>query len=167
MTIAEVLLLDYDAEIANTRRLLERIPEGAPQWKPHDKSMAIGRLAVHVATLPTFGATILTTDGLNLGEAKFPSLAFESREKLLAALEETSGPARKALAAASDEYLLADWKLTWGEKVISEGSRAVLYRTMFLNHLVHHRGQLTVYLRLNDVPVPGLYGPSADETFVP
>jgi uncharacterized damage-inducible protein DinB len=165
MSIAEVLLLDYDTEIENTRRVLERIPEDNPQWKPHDKSMPIGRLAVHVATLPNFATTILTTDGLNLGAAKFPALVFENREKLLAALEETSGKLREALEGATDEQLNTHWQLTWGDKVVKEGSRALLYRTMFLNHLVHHRAQLTVYLRLNEVPVPGLYGPSADETF--
>ena len=163
MTIAEVLLLDYDAEIQNTRRILERIPEDNPQWKPHDKSMPIGRLAVHVSRLPDFATTILTTDNLDLGSRKFPPLVFESREKLLAQLEQTSTEARQALQSASDERLQSHWKLSWGDKVFAEGPRAVLYRTMFLNHLVHHRGQLSVYLRLNEVPVPGLYGPSADE----
>jgi uncharacterized damage-inducible protein DinB len=165
MTIAEVLLLDYDAEIENTRRVLERIPEDNPQWKPHEKSMPMGRLAVHVARLPMFGSTILTTDELQLATAKFPDLIFQGREQLLADLEETSTVTRQALESSSDEQLLAHWKLSWGDKVIRHDRRAVLYRTMFLNHLVHHRGQLSVYLRLNDVPVPGLYGPSADEQF--
>src|SRR5271170_6068227 len=163
MTIAETLLLDYDAEIQNTRRLLERIPEHKPDWKPHDKSMPMGRLAVHVARLPDFATTILTTNDLNLANHKFPPLVFESREKLLAQLEKTNTEARHALQSATDEHLLTRWKLSWGDKLIAEGPRAVLYRTMFLNHLVHHRGQLSVYLRLNEVPVPGLYGPSADE----
>ena len=162
MTIAEILLLDYDAEIQNTRRILERIPDNA-QWKPHEKSMPIGRLATHVSRLPDFAKTILTTDELNLANIKFPPLVFESTEKLLADLEQTSTEARHALESATDEHLLAMWKLSWGDKVIRHDRRAVLYRTMFLNHLVHHRGQLTVYLRLNEVPVPGLYGPSADE----
>jgi uncharacterized damage-inducible protein DinB len=162
MTIAEVLLLDYDAEIANTRRILERIPDNA-QWKPHDKSMPMGRLAVHVSRLPDFATTILTTDDLNLANHKFPPMVFESTAQLLAELEKTSTEARHALESSTDERLQAHWKLSWGEKTIAEGPRAVLYRTMFLNHLVHHRGQLSVYLRLNEVPVPGLYGPSADE----
>jgi uncharacterized damage-inducible protein DinB len=163
MTIAEVLLFDYDAEIQNTRRILERIPEDKPDWKPHEKSMPMGRLAVHVSRLPDFATTILTTDDLDMTTRKFPPLVFESREKLLAQLEQTSTEARHALQSASDEHLAANWKLSWGEKMIAAGPRAVLYRTMFLNHLVHHRGQLSVYLRLNEVPVPGLYGPSADE----
>jgi uncharacterized damage-inducible protein DinB len=163
MTIAETLLLDYDAEIANTRRILERIPEDNPQWKPHDKSMPIGRLAVHVSRLPEFASMILSTPGLDLATAKFPPLVFENREKLLTNLDETSTAARQVLQSATDEQLNTVWKLSWGDKTIAEAARAVLYRTMFLNHLVHHRGQLSVYLRLNDVPVPGLYGPSADE----
>ena len=163
MTIAETLLLDYDAEIQNTRRILERIPEDKPDWAPHPKSMPMGRLAVHVARLPMFGSTILTTDELDMATAKFPPLVFESREKLLAQLEETSATTRKALESSTDEHLLKHWKLRFGDKVFGDGPRAVLYRTMFLNHLVHHRGQLSVYLRLNEVPVPGLYGPSADE----
>jgi uncharacterized damage-inducible protein DinB len=163
MTIAETLLLDYDAEIQNTRRILERIPEDKPDWVPHPKSMPMGRLAVHVARLPDFATTILTTDNLDLGSRKFPPMVFESREKLLAQLEKTSAEARQALQSATDEQLQTQWKLSWGDKTIADASRAVLFRTMFLNHLIHHRGQLTVYLRLNEVPVPGLYGPSADE----
>ncbi len=163
MTIAEVLLLDYDAEIANTRRVLERVPEDKPDWKPHEKSMPMGRLAVHVARLPEFAKMILTSDDLDLATAKLPTLFFEGREKLVALLDETSTETRQALQSATDEQLLTRWKLSWGEKVITEGPRATLYRTMFLNHLVHHRAQLSVYLRLNEVPVPGLYGPSADE----
>jgi uncharacterized damage-inducible protein DinB len=162
MTIAETLLLDYDAEIANTRRILERIPDNA-QWKPHEKSMPIGRLAVHVSRLPEFATTILTTPELNLAHHKFPPMVFESREQLLTNLDETSTAARQALQSATDEQLSTVWKLSWGDKTIAEGPRARVYRNMFFNHLIHHRGQLTVYLRLNEVPVPGLYGPSADE----
>jgi uncharacterized damage-inducible protein DinB len=164
MTIAETLLLDYDAEIKNTRRLLERIPEDKPEWRPHPKSMPMGRLAVHVARLPMFGSTILTTDELDMATAKFPSLVFEGREKLLEQLEETSTTTRKALESSSDEHLLKNWKLRFGDQVFGDGPRVVLYKTMFFNHLIHHRGQLTVYLRLNEVPVPGLYGPSADDS---
>jgi len=167
VTIAEVLLLDFDSEIASTRRTLERIPEDKPDWRPHLKSMPMGRLAAHVARLPDFAAIILTTDGLNLATAKFPPLIFEGRAALLATLEETSKSAREALEASSDEALMTDWKLLWGEKVVREGPRAMVYRDMFLNHMVHHRAQLGIYLRLNEVPVPGLYGPSADEVFVP
>jgi len=165
MKIADVLLLDFDDEIQNSRRILERIPEDKPQWVPHPKSMPMGRLAAHVARLPQFATTMLTTDELDMATAKFPPLVFEGREKLLDMLEKTSGKARDALKSSSDEHLLKHWKLRMGDKTFADGPRAQLYRGMFLNHMAHHRGQLSVYLRLNDVPVPGIFGPSADETF--
>jgi uncharacterized damage-inducible protein DinB len=166
MTIAEVLLLDYEAEINNTRRTLERIPESDPQWKPDEKSMAIGRLALHTARLPHFGTTMLSTEALDLAASKFPALTFESTAHLLAELERTASECRHHLEAASDADLQKTWKLSFGDKVITAGPRMVLYRTMFLNHMVHHRAQLGVYLRLLKIPVPGLYGPSADEPFL-
>jgi uncharacterized damage-inducible protein DinB len=163
MSIAETLLLDFDAEIANTRRTLERIPEADPQWKPAEKSMPIGRLALHVARLPDFCTRILTTPNLDMGTYKFPPLLFESTAHLLSELTRTSTEARGHLASAPDDELRKSWKLSMGDRVFVDGPRMVLYRTMFLNHMVHHRAQLGVYLRLLDIPVPGLYGPSADE----
>lgn len=165
MTPAETLLVDFDHEIASTRRLLERIPENDPQWKPHGKSMAIGRLALHVATLPKFCTRIFATPELNFATEKFPDLVFQSTPHLLSELDQTAKEANTHVASASEDHLRQNWRLLWGDRVIVEGPRIVLYRTMFLNHLVHHRGQLTVYLRLLDIPVPGLYGPSADEPF--
>lgn len=165
MSIAEILLLDFDSEIASTRRTLERIPENEPQWKPHEKSMAIGRLALHVARLPQFCTRILTTPELNMAKEKFPDFIFESTAHLLSELDGTAAEAKSHLAAASDEELRKNWRLSFGDRVIADAPRMVLYRTMFLNHLVHHRAQLGVYLRLLKVPVPGLYGPSADEPF--
>ena len=166
MTIAEVLLLDFDAEIANTRRTLERIPENDPQWKPHEKSMPIGRLALHTARLPMFCSRILTTAELDIAKDKFPDFVFESTAHLLSELDRTAAEARANLAASSDDDLRKHWKLAFGDKVFVDAPRMVLYRTMFLNHVVHHRAQLGVYLRLLNIPVPGLYGPSADEAFV-
>ena len=165
MTIAETLLIDFDPEIDGTRRTLERIPEKDPQWKPHDKSMAIGRLALHVARLPEFCTQILTTDELNLATTKFPDLTFQSTAHLLSELERSAAEAKSVVASSSDEDLKKIWKLSFGDRVIVEAPRMVLYRTMFLNHMVHHRAQLGVYLRNLNVPVPGLYGPSADEPF--
>jgi uncharacterized damage-inducible protein DinB len=163
MTIAEILLLDFDTEMRNTRVTLERIPEDKPDFKPHDKSMPFGRLAAHVAGLCHFGTTILTTDSIDMAVDKFPPLVFVSREKLLADFDSCSQEARQALAQTTDEQMGKNWKLSWGPKVIADGPRPLLYRTMFFNHLVHHRAQLGVYLRLNDIPVPALYGPSADD----
>jgi uncharacterized damage-inducible protein DinB len=163
MTISEILLLDYDAEIASTRRTLSRIPENDPQWKPDEKSMPIGRLALHTSRLPDFCTRILTVENLDMSQAKFPPFIFESTAHLLSELDRSSAEARTHLQAASDADLQKNWKLTLGEKVFADGPRMLLYRTMFLNHLVHHRAQLGVYLRLLKLPVPALYGPSADE----
>lgn len=165
MSIAEILLVDFDIEIANPRRTLERIPENDPQWRPHEKSMPLGRLALHVARLPQFCSRILTTPELNMANEKFPDFVFESTAHLLSELEKHAAEAKSHLAASSDEQLRNDWQLLFGDRVIVKGPRMLLYRTMFLNHLVHHRAQLGVYLRLQKLPVPGLYGPSADEPF--
>ncbi len=165
MTIAEILLLDFDSEMAGARRTLERIPEKDPEWRPHPKSMPIGRLALHVARLPEFCTRIVTTPELNMATAKFPGFVFESTAHLVSELERTASEAKSHLAAASDEDLRKNWRLSFGDRVLVEAPRMVLYRTMFLNHIVHHRAQLGVYLRLLDIPVPGLYGPSADEPF--
>jgi uncharacterized damage-inducible protein DinB len=163
--IIETMLVDFDAEIASTRRLLERIPENDPAWKPHEKSMPIGRLALHVARLPDFWHRIITTPELDLSKTKFPDLVFQSRQHLLSELERSSREAKQATEAASEEDLRKTWKCSWQGKTIVDAPRLMLYRTMFLNHMVHHRGQLTVYLRLLNIPIPGLYGPSADEAF--
>jgi len=167
MTTAELLLQDFDIEIGMTRRILERIPEDIPDYKCHEKSMALGRLAVHVATLPRFGITILTTPAMDLATAEWPDMTFVSREKLLADFDALAAELRIALAAASDANLAAIWKFSFGDRVINEHPRSLAYRHMCFNHLIHHRAQLGVYLRLNDLPVPGLYGPSADEPFTP
>jgi uncharacterized damage-inducible protein DinB len=165
MTIAEILLLDFDSEISNTRRTLERIPEKEPNWKPHEKSMPIGRLALHTARLPQFCSSILATPELDMDKEKMPSFVFESTKHLLSELDRTAAEARSHLAASSDEDLKRAWKLSFGGRVIVEAPRMLLYRTMFLNHLVHHRAQLGVNLRLLNISVPALYGPSADEPF--
>jgi uncharacterized damage-inducible protein DinB len=167
MTIAEVLLEDYDMEIAMTRRVLAGIPEDKPDFKPHPKSAALGKLTMHVATIPAFGATILTTPGMNLADPanKWPDQTFRSRAAALATFDEDAARCRAALAGLSDQELAAPWKFSFGDKVISETPKSLAYRHMCFNHLIHHRSQLLVYLRLNDIPVPGIYGPSADEPF--
>ena len=164
MTIAEILLQDFDHEMKGTRTTLERIPADKPEFKCHDKSMPMGRLAVHVAFLPRFATNLLTTDSLDLATTKWPDMVFVSREKLLADFDALAAEARGHLASSTDEYLQKNWKMVWGDKVIADTPRSSLYRTMFLNHIIHHRAQLGVYLRLNDVPVPALYGPSADDS---
>jgi uncharacterized damage-inducible protein DinB len=169
MTTSELLLEDFDAEMANTRRTLERIPEETPDYKPHGKSMPCGKLAMHVATLPRFGKVILTTPGMDMANptTPWPDMTFTTHDNLLATFDSNATEARKALAAATDADLAAPWKFSFGEHLISEKPRSTTYRLMFFNHLIHHRAQLGVYLRLNDIPVPGIYGPSADEPFGP
>jgi uncharacterized damage-inducible protein DinB len=166
MTISEILLQDYDIEISNTRRTLERVPEGKNDFKCHDKSMPLGKLAMHCATLPLFGSYILLDDGMDLANSKRPQSSFEfvSREESLRQFDENAAICRKAIASASDEDLSKEWRFSFGEQVICNNSRSLTFRQMCFNHLIHHTAQLGVYLRLNDIPVPALYGPSADET---
>ncbi len=169
MKISEILLQDFDTEISNTRRTLERVPEGKNDWKCHDKSMPLGKLAMHCATLPLFGYYILEDEEMDLANSRRPhsSLEFTTREDALKALDEAAAKCRQSLVNASDEALHTKWKFSYGEHLISEGPRSVAFRQMFFDHLIHHTAQLGVYLRLNDIPVPALYGPSADEQWSP
>ena len=170
MTIAEILLQDYDLEISNTRRTLKRVPE-TPDWVPHEKSMKIGKLAMHCAYMPLFGLYILEDEGMNLADPNpkrtHADLTFTTTANAVAVLDESSAKLRAALASASDNHLATTWPFSFGEHIISNVSRSATYRTMMLNHLVHHTAQLGVYLRLNNIPVPALYGPSADEQWSP
>ena len=169
MTIAEILLEDFDAEISNTRRTLERVPEDKPDYKPHEKSMPLGRLAMHCATLPLFGYYLIEDDSMDLAAPKRPhaDLTFKSRADCLAQLDESAAKCRAALQSASDDHLRAPWRFTWGEQLISDDSRIRQFRSIFFNHLIHHVAQVGVYLRLNNIPLPALYGPSADEQWSP
>jgi uncharacterized damage-inducible protein DinB len=162
---ADFLLQELDAELANTRRTLERIPENLPDYKPHDKSMALGRMAMHCATLPLFGSYIIEDPAMDLAKSNRPhsDLTFRSREECLKRFDESAGQCRRVVADVSDEALAEPWRFSWGEHVISNNPRATSFRLLFLYHMVHHVAQLGVYLRLNNLPVPGLYGPSADE----
>jgi uncharacterized damage-inducible protein DinB len=165
MTISETLLQDFDVEISNTRRTLERVPEAKNDWKCHDKSMPLGKLAMHCATLPLFGSYIIIDDGMDIAAPKRPHtpLEFTTRADALQKLDEGAAACRKAIAAATDESLAAPWKFSYGDRIISNKPRSLTFRQMCFNHLIHHTAQLGVYLRLNDIPVPALYGPSADE----
>lgn len=165
MTIAEILLQDFDIEISNTRRTLERVPDDMPDWAPHEKSMKMGKLAMHCASLPLFGVYIVEDEGMDMGNSTrpHPSLVFESREACLQRLDESAARCRAALATASDADLEKAWAFSFGEHMISNAARSKTFRLMCFNHLIHHTAQLGVYLRLNGIPVPALYGPSADE----
>lgn len=164
-TIAELLTAEIEREAAGTRRALERVPEGRNDWKPHEKSMPLGYLAGLVATMSSWVAAIIDQDDLDLAApGEFGTGDFETNRVLLEAFEKALTRAKEALATATDEHLLTTpWKLLVQGKVVVEEKRYVAIRDLTLNHLAHHRGQLTVYLRLNDIPVPSLYGPTADE----
>jgi uncharacterized damage-inducible protein DinB len=164
MTINELLLLEFDEEVKKTRTMLERVPENKKDFAPHAKSMPLGRLAPHVAELAGFGLTILTTPELDFAKSSIRPLPFESAEQLVKAFDEGAAQARAALKNTPDGAWTENWKLSFQGKPIFNGLRFLAYRQMFLNHLVHHRAQLGVYLRLNEKPVPATYGPSADDT---
>jgi len=163
MKIADVLLLDYDSEIAATRRILALVPDDKADWKPHEKSFTISKLALHVATLPRFGNVIITKPHWDMAVDKLPVPVYESTANTLAQLDQYSAEARKALAAATDADLEQKWKFSFGDKVILELPRMTCWRSLFFNHMMHHRSQLLVYLRLLDIPLPATYGPSADD----
>lgn len=166
MSIGQSLIPEFDHEMKVTRTLLERIPEDQLTWKPHEKSMTLGRLAGHLAELPRFPVSMIELDELDFapkdGTPRVPLVA-ESRQHVLDIFDKKVAQARPVIAGASDEHLAKTWKLSMGGKTIFALPRAVAIRQMFMNHVVHHRGQLSVYLRLLDVSVPSIYGPSADE----
>ncbi|HVB41067.1 MAG TPA: DinB family protein [Terriglobales bacterium] len=162
MDINALLLAEFDSELKATRAALERVPN-QPDFAAHPKSMPLKNLAPHVAQLPEFGVLVLTTPGLDFATAQFQRLPFESAAQLVAAFDTGAARVRSALTAATENSWSANWKLSHGSATLFEGSRFVAYRQMFLNHLVHHRAQLGVYLRLLNVAVPRTYGPSADE----
>jgi uncharacterized damage-inducible protein DinB len=163
MNISEMLLPEFDMEMNNTRKTLERIPEDKFAWKPHAKSFTLQKLAVHVATLPSWLNTTLNSDHLDV-TAPFPQYAIQNRNDVLAVFEKSAAEARTALVNAHDEDFFKTWSLKNGETVIFTMPKIAVIRSFMMNHLIHHRAQLGVYLRLNDVAVPSIYGPSADES---
>lgn len=164
MSISELLLPEFDQEMKVTRTMLERVPFDKNDFAPHAKSMPLNKLAPHVAELAGFGTTVLTTPELDFSAApNRPRPPFESAG-LLKAFDENAAKAREALKNMKDEDWTKPWKLSFQGKPIFSGQKFLAYRAMFMNHLVHHRAQLGVYLRLNGKPLPATYGPSADDT---
>jgi uncharacterized damage-inducible protein DinB len=163
MPINELLLTELDEEIKKTRTMLERVPEDKMDFAPHPRSMPMNKLAPHVAQLAGFGLTILTTPELDFAKGSIESLPFESVAQLVRAFDEGAAKVRTALKNTPDAAWTQPWKLSFGDKPIFSGTRFLAYRQMFLNHIVHHRAQLGVYLRMNEKPVPSTYGPSADD----
>ena len=167
MTLSSVLLPEFDKEMASTRATLERIPEDKLGWKPHEKSMPLGRLAGHLAELVWFGKAVIEQDSLDFappgGSRPMQPTVAASREHVLGVFDKNTTEARAAIASASDDHLSQPWALLSGGKTFISDTRINMLRRMVMNHIIHHRAQLGVYLRLNDVALPSIYGPSADE----
>jgi uncharacterized damage-inducible protein DinB len=166
MAIKEALLPEYEHEMATTRLLLERVPDADAAWKPHPRSMSLGGLAMHIVTLQTWVPSILEQRSFDVappdGSAFVPPV-FESREQLLGLFDASVARAREAIAARTDGEFMMLWTLRNGGVDVFTSPRVGVLRTFLLNHVIHHRGQLTVYLRLRDVPLPNIYGPTADD----
>ena len=163
MPLVDALLPEFDHEMTVTRKLLERVPDDVFDWKPHPKSMSLGALAQHLANIPMWGIMTLTRDELDLGGPQEGPPPPQTRTALLERFDAHVKDARTALVGTGDGEMMAPWALTRGGQTIFSMPRAAVWRSFVLSHLVHHRGQLSVYLRLRDVPVPSIYGPSADE----
>lgn len=166
MSLNQALLPEFDAEMANTRKTLERVPDGKLSWKPHPKSGSMGWLAGHLANLPGWATLTIKQDSLDLspdGAPPAPQPEPKSQKELLATFDKNVSEARAALAGADDATLLKPWSLLKTRQVLMTLPKIGCLRAFVMNHLIHHRAQLGVYLRLNDIPVPATYGPSADE----
>jgi uncharacterized damage-inducible protein DinB len=165
MELKKYFLEQLEREGVASRKAIERVPEGQNGWKPHEKSMELGYLASLVATMPGWVALMIDHDELDLNDNRKTSRATPAgtRAQLLASLEAALAESRRALEGTTEEHLMKPWRLKMGEQLLSEGPRYVTIGDGALSHLAHHRGQLTVYLRLNDAKVPAIYGPSADE----
>jgi uncharacterized damage-inducible protein DinB len=166
MALRDGLLAQFDHEMIGTRKTLERVPEGKPDWAPHPKSMKMGRLAGHLAELPGWPVETIGKDALDVRPVngpQFQPFVMTSHSQLLEEFDKKVAAGRAAIAAASDETLLAPWTLLAAGKPIFSLPRLAVLRSFVISHIIHHRAQLGVYLRMNDVPVPSIYGPSADE----
>jgi len=162
MPIAQMLLPEFNQEMANTRKMLERVPDGKFDYKPHEKSMKLGRLAAHTAEVPSWVTGTLRTERMDFTGDEKP-FSPTTRKEILDAFDKYVVEAREALSKATDEDLAKTWTLTYKGQQVFAMPRSAVLRTMILSHLIHHRAQLGVYLRMNNIEIPGMYGPSADE----
>lgn len=166
MTLTETILPEFDQEMANTRKTLDRVPDGKFDWKPHEKSYSLAGLATHLADIPSWVARAFNQDEFDVsppGAPPYREEDLQSRAALLADFDKNVADARAALESASDEKWRGSWTLLVGGRQILKQPRTQIMRSFVMNHLIHHRAQLGVYLRLLDVPVPAVYGPTADE----
>jgi len=159
----QAFIAELKHEAKSTERILERVPEGKFDWKPHEKSMTLGRLASHVAELPAFLNSILNMDEFDFAKGHYKASHPKTPEELIEVFHQKLDEVIQTLQDTSDEKMQASFTLRSGDHVIASLPRMVAVRSMALNHIIHHRGQIAVYLRLLDIPVPGMYGPSADE----
>ena len=167
MGLGEMLLPEFDQEMANTRRTLERVPEDKFDWKPHEKSTTLGSLATHIANMPSWVGHSINGEELDIAPPGQPPLVTapkHTRDEVLADFDKNVAAAREALAGVDDERMLGPWTLLKGGNKVLTLPRAAVIRSFVISHIIHHRAQLGVYLRLNDIPVPSVYGPSADES---
>jgi uncharacterized damage-inducible protein DinB len=162
MAFTDALLPEFDHEMGTTRKLLERLPDQHLGWKPHERSMSLARLATHIAEIPQWGERVLNQNEVNL-TGPYQPREERSKAAILALFDGAAAQARKTLVSKSDGELMAPWTLKRDGKTLFTMPKVAMIRSMLLSHLIHHRGQLSVYLRMNNVPLPAMYGPSADE----
>jgi uncharacterized damage-inducible protein DinB len=163
MAIRDALLPEFDHEMGTTRRLLERVPDETLTWKPHARSMTLGRLATHLAELPGWARTVIRDDFFDIKPGEYTPTSLGARAEILALFDQNVSAARALIASMGDGEMMATWTLRSDGRDVFTLPKAAALRSFLMNHLIHHRGQLSVFLRLQDVPVPPIYGPSADE----
>jgi len=162
MALIDGMLQELEQEAQTTRRVLERVPDNKLSWRPHEKARTLGELALHIAMVPGAVAELVATQS-TVQAPQFTDLSPASAAELITALDESIAKAKKVLGGMDDTALMATWRMMQGERELFALPRIALLRSVMLNHWYHHRGQLTVYLRELDVPIPSIYGPSADE----
>ncbi len=163
MNMIDPVLKEFEHECATTRRVLQRVPQERLGWQPHAKSMTLGRLATHIAELPGWVASIVDKDEIDMGAGAYTPQTASTVVEIQAMFDRSVSQATETIKRQTPERLMATWRLKKNGQVMLELPRMGVIRTILMNHVIHHRGQLSVYLRLLDVPVPSIYGPSADE----
>ncbi len=163
MSPIEAVVKEFEIESANTRKALERVPADRFGWSPHEKSWTFGKLASHLAEIPIWAGTIIDTEELVMGEEEYKPFEAASPRELLEAFDRNVAEAVQRMRTAAPDVWGGNWRIRAGDKVMWEAPRLVVTKTFLINHAIQHRGQMEVYMRLNDVPVPSIYGPSADE----